>query len=692
MKNIFTLLLAAIAGTMFLTTNAFGQTTLFSDDFESGMDNWITTGQWDTTSSQAYAGNTSLTESPNGNYLDNQTTLAILDSSIDLSTALAAEVKFWAIYDIETGFDYMYVEASLDGGATYLNLATFNGQNQLTPWVQYTYSLGGFVGNSDVRLRFRFFTDGAFNVDGMYIDDFEVISYTVDNAPPLVLHTPPEHYEASLTDQQVVADLIDISGIASTNLTYVVDGGLPVTIAGTYLNGNKYLYVIPAQSPGAYVDYQIFATDNAPGANMVFSDTYSYVSGNYIKYDNAVVDLVTPFASAAVNPTLPTGCAVRITLTGNTNLTTALIRNYTDINNPIDSMTVHIWDDAGGFPGADLIAPITVFPEANLLEPNKMTRLDLRPFSGMLSNLVGDIFVGFTAPYDSVWTPYTTVAIGNRTLTMDTSGAWFVSPNDYHFRVITDTLGGSPDADYSFSQTQANVSFTDLSANTPTSWLWDFDDAGATSTMQNPSHTFSQNGTYNVCLTASNANGSDQICKLITVNSYLPPLAGFNFNIVTNTKEVMFTDISTNSPDWWRWDFDDSGNTSTVQNPTYTFITWGMHNVCLTAANSTAGQGDTACQNVDLLFNNINDAIWDESYKAYPNPLSNYAFIDLPDVISTNNLLLIVNDVKGNKIEMPHSFNSKQIVINAENIAAGMYEYRLFENNQPLIRGKLIVQ
>jgi len=54
------------------------------------------------------------------------------------------------------------------------------------------------------------------------------------------------------------------------------------------------------------------------------------------------------------------------------------------------------------------------------------------------------------------------------------------------------------------------VQFTDTSANTPTSWSWDFGDGNSTnSTQQNPVHQYSSAGTYTVSLTAANAAGSD---------------------------------------------------------------------------------------------------------------------------------------------------------------------------------------
>jgi PKD repeat protein len=52
------------------------------------------------------------------------------------------------------------------------------------------------------------------------------------------------------------------------------------------------------------------------------------------------------------------------------------------------------------------------------------------------------------------------------------------------------------------------VRFTDMSLGSPISWLWDFGD-GATSTEQNPIHTYNEVGWYTVSLTATNAYCSD---------------------------------------------------------------------------------------------------------------------------------------------------------------------------------------
>lgn len=80
----------------------------------------------------------------------------------------------------------------------------------------------------------------------------------------------------------------------------------------------------------------------------------------------------------------------------------------------------------------------------------------------------------------------------------------------------------APVADFSGSPTSGEaplvVQFTDLSANTATSWLWEKDSGGGfasfdgTPTAQNPSETFSA-GTYAIRLTATNSSGSDSETK-----------------------------------------------------------------------------------------------------------------------------------------------------------------------------------
>ena len=60
---------------------------------------------------------------------------------------------------------------------------------------------------------------------------------------------------------------------------------------------------------------------------------------------------------------------------------------------------------------------------------------------------------------------------------------------------------------FSYVPNELVVQFNDHSSNVPTSWAWNFGDAG-TATSQNPSHTYDSTGHYDVSLIATNADGS----------------------------------------------------------------------------------------------------------------------------------------------------------------------------------------
>jgi PKD repeat protein len=58
------------------------------------------------------------------------------------------------------------------------------------------------------------------------------------------------------------------------------------------------------------------------------------------------------------------------------------------------------------------------------------------------------------------------------------------------------------------------VEFTDLSYYEPETWSWDFGD-GTNSNEKYPIHQYDNTGSYQVCLTVSNINGSNTYCKTL---------------------------------------------------------------------------------------------------------------------------------------------------------------------------------
>jgi PKD repeat protein len=85
------------------------------------------------------------------------------------------------------------------------------------------------------------------------------------------------------------------------------------------------------------------------------------------------------------------------------------------------------------------------------------------------------------------------------------------------------------------------VTFTDLSINAPTSWVWTFSPAtvtytgGTSSTSQNPQVQFTAGGFYSVTLTATNSSGSDGETKTNYIDVESDPLvATLKLGTVTN--------------------------------------------------------------------------------------------------------------------------------------------------------------
>jgi PKD repeat protein len=159
-------------------------------------------------------------------------------------------------------------------------------------------------------------------------------------------------------------------------------------------------------------------------------------------------------------------------------------------------------------------------------------------------------------------------------------------------------ISGNPEvpvADFTFSG-DPDIAFTDISTNVPTSWFWNFGD-GVTSVLQNPTHTYTFNGTNEVCLTATNAAGESTVCKIVIVTSYLDPAAVFTYS---GDPEVTFTDLSTNDPITWLWVFGD-GATSDEQNPVHNFETNSIYNVCLSV--TAPGGSDTYCTGIVIIGN-----------------------------------------------------------------------------------------
>ncbi|PCH65963.1 MAG: hypothetical protein COC01_09050 [Bacteroidetes bacterium] len=79
--------------------------------------------------------------------------------------------------------------------------------------------------------------------------------------------------------------------------------------------------------------------------------------------------------------------------------------------------------------------------------------------------------------------------------------------------------------------------FTDGSSGAVSSWYWDFGD-GSTSSLQNPDHQFSADGSYNVCLTVSEGSCENTYCETIQIGGGSKGGGGKGKKMFDQTNEV----------------------------------------------------------------------------------------------------------------------------------------------------------
>jgi PKD repeat protein len=153
------------------------------------------------------------------------------------------------------------------------------------------------------------------------------------------------------------------------------------------------------------------------------------------------------------------------------------------------------------------------------------------------------------------------------------------------------------------------VSFTDDSTGVRTNWLWTFGD-GNISTLQNPTHTYVNPGSYNVDLNITGPDGTTNLTKNAYITATDAPTANWSADKYYGVAPlpVTFTDASTGAGITWDWDFGD-GNTSAFQSPSHTFVSNGEYQVNLTVTNTFGSS--TKLRNIT-----VTDLI--SSYSGYP--------------------------------------------------------------------------
>lgn len=190
----------------------------------------------------------------------------------------------------------------------------------------------------------------------------------------------------------------------------------------------------------------------------------------------------------------------------------------------------------------------------------------------------------------------------------------YTSAGNYTVKLITESATGCidsiekpvkahaiPNADFTALPLTGcaplDVNFTDASVvlnDAVNDWEWK-DNSGVFSTAQNPAKQYTAAGKQSITLKVKSSFGCEHESEKVDyIEIYPKPIASFSYLPLNPTiidPEVTFTDLSTGAIAW-DWDFGDN-NSSTDQNPTYTFKDTGLYNVRLTITNSNQCTNDT---------------------------------------------------------------------------------------------------
>jgi PKD repeat protein len=227
---------------------------------------------------------------------------------------------------------------------------------------------------------------------------------------------------------------------------------------------------------------------------------------------------------------------------------------------------------------------------------------------------------GGTTPYAYSWTfgDGGTSTVSNPTHAYATAGTFAValtvtdSSTPHQTKTANHSVSVSAGLTAAFTTSPANpiiggiVTFTSTvtGGTTPFVYAWTFGDGG-TSTVANPTHSYTTAGPFTVSLTVTDSSVPAQTATVShTVTVASPEVADFTSApanpVIAGTLTFTSTVTGGTTPYVYSWTFGDSG-TSTLANPTHAYTTAGTFTVTLTVTDSsTPTQSKTASHTVTV--------------------------------------------------------------------------------------------
>ena len=152
----------------------------------------------------------------------------------------------------------------------------------------------------------------------------------------------------------------------------------------------------------------------------------------------------------------------------------------------------------------------------------------------------------------------------------------------------------------------------------------------------------------------------------------MPQFSALNNSPLT----VSFTDLSTNNPTAWTWDFGD-GNSSNQQNPTHTYANGGQYNVQLSATNGCGNADTTMATYVSGI--GIDESNLANGILLMPNPASQWVSLRA-NFNSSTDLTVEILDLTGkilSRMTWPDAKSGNDYFVDLANMPAGVYMIKI---------------
>lgn len=287
--------------------------TPYLQDFETDEGNWYTAGvnsswQWGTPAktviNKAPNGTKAWVTSLTGIYNDNELSY-LYSPCFDLSALTQPVLSFSHIFQIESGFDYTWVEYSADGGITWNRLGTSSaGTNwydiasppkwgaSKTKW--HVASTDIPVNGTSVRFRIAMASDGGLDMEGVGIDDIHIFEKTniytgADITSGITQTVNGTGWTHFVSGGKRIASINPMgNNLGATNVFVYFNPAVPVRYSGNnqyYLDRN--IVVQPTNAIGSgnaivrfyFTDAEAKALMNATGCGICTTIGDPYMSG-----------------------------------------------------------------------------------------------------------------------------------------------------------------------------------------------------------------------------------------------------------------------------------------------------------------------------------------------------------------------------------------------------------------------------